>query len=124
MSQCGWYLLAYDIADPRRLQRLHRAVRREGIALQRSVFLVQGTESAIEALIDRLEALMDVAEDDLRAYPVAAPSALWLRGQCVVQGHLLGDGEAATAESRPSAPGWRTLTTPTPPLLPFTRSPT
>ena len=121
MSQSGWYLLAYDIADPRRLQRLHRAVRREGIALQRSVFLVQGTESAIEALLDRLEVLMDVAKDDLRAYPVAAPSALWLQGQCVVQGHLLGDSEAAT-ESRPSAPGWRALTTPTPPVLPFTRS--
>ena len=123
MSQSGWYLLAYDIADPRRLQRLHRAVRREGIALQRSVFLVQGTQSDIEALLDRLAILMNEREDDLRAYPVAAPSALWLRGQCVVQGHLLGDGETASA-SRPSAPGWRALTTPTPPVLAFTRSPT
>lgn len=121
MSQPGWYVLAYDIADPRRLQRMHRAVRREGIALQRSVFLVQGTEAALEALLDRLEDLMDVTRDDLRAYPVAAPSALSLRGQSVIHGHLLGDGATPIA-ARPGAPTWRDLTTPAAPALPFNRS--
>ncbi|MBN2886465.1 MAG: CRISPR-associated endonuclease Cas2 [Chromatiaceae bacterium] len=104
----GWYLLAYDIADPRRLRRIHRAVRAEGVAVQRSVFLVHGTLNALNRLLDHLETLMDPRLDDLRAYPVDEPAALWLGGQRVIQGALLTDGPKATAP--PSAPrlgGWR-----------------
>ncbi|HFQ90150.1 MAG TPA: CRISPR-associated endonuclease Cas2, partial [Desulfobulbus sp.] len=34
-----WYLLAYDIRNPRRLQRTHAFVKKLGIPLQKSVFL-------------------------------------------------------------------------------------
>ena len=40
MSETLWYLVVYDVSHPRRLRRLHRKIRREGVALQKSVFLV------------------------------------------------------------------------------------
>ncbi|HYN77476.1 MAG TPA: CRISPR-associated endonuclease Cas2, partial [Lamprocystis sp. (in: g-proteobacteria)] len=52
MDSPGWYLVAYDIADPRRLQRLHRRLRRDGATLQESVFLVQQSQTGMAALMD------------------------------------------------------------------------
>lgn len=46
-----WYLIAYDIADPRRLQRLHRAPRMEAQAVQRSLYLLAGSVSRVEGLM-------------------------------------------------------------------------
>jgi CRISPR-associated protein Cas2 len=91
MIHSGWYLIAYDIAHPQRLRRLHRALRREALALQKSVFLTHGTVVEIEQLLDRLEALMNPRDDDLRAYPVSEPDVLWLSGPGVVRGALLSD---------------------------------
>jgi len=111
MSHPGWYLLAYDIAHPQRLRQIHRAVRREGVAVQRSLFLVYGTQDDIEALLDRLETLMNPCEDDLRAYPVDEPASLWLRGQGVIHGALLADGlmppppDPATSARQAITPG-------------------
>lgn len=76
MATSDWYLIAYDIADPRRLQRLQRAVRREAMAVQRSVYLVAGSVSQVEGLLDRLATCIDPWEDDLRAYPVDRPEHL------------------------------------------------
>lgn len=108
MAAPDWYLIAYDIRDPRRLQRLHRALRAEALAVQRSLFLVAGSVPVVERLLDRLETLIDPREDDLRAYPVAAPDGLWLSGQRPLQGGLLGD-DVPTAGPRglPAAPAWR-----------------
>ena len=33
-NQAGLYLIAYDIADPKRLSRVHRALKREGLPVQ------------------------------------------------------------------------------------------
>lgn len=68
------YLLAYDIADPRRLTQVHRTVRAVGAPLQYSVFLVPGTSAAIDALLQDLAAIINAALDDIRVYPL--PSRL------------------------------------------------
>jgi CRISPR-associated protein Cas2 len=108
MNQTDWYLIAYDITDPRRLQRLHRALRKEAMAVQRSVFLVAGSVSRVEGLLDRLETLLDPEEDDLRAYPVPPPEHLWLSGQCLLQGGLLHDTvETSLQCGTPAASDWR-----------------
>lgn len=108
MAAADWYLIAYDIRDPRRLQRLHRALRAEALAVQRSVFLVAGSVPAVERLLDRLETLIDPCADDLRAYPVAAPDCLWLSGQRPLQGGLLGDDvPLSLPHGLPAAPAWR-----------------
>jgi len=103
----GWYLVAYDISDPLRLQRVHRCLRREAVAMQESVFLVQRSQRGIGRLMDELEALMHRREDDLRAYPIADPGEIWLRGKGVMDGNLVApDGKQRTQSGQPPARSW------------------
>lgn len=67
------YLLAYDIADPKRLARVHRLVRGHGTPLQYSVFLIVGTAAQIDALLDQLDDIIEPAADDIRVYPLPQP---------------------------------------------------
>jgi CRISPR-associated protein Cas2 len=69
-NQVRLFLLAYDIADPRRLVRVHRTVRNQGIPLQYSVFLVPGTAADIDGLLAELDCIIDPREDDIRVYPL------------------------------------------------------
>ena len=64
------YLLAYDIADPKRLTRVHRTVRSSGMALQYSVFLVVGSTRDLDRLLADLDAIIQPARDDIRVYPL------------------------------------------------------
>ncbi len=108
MAAADWYLIAYDIRDPRRLQRLHRALCAEALAVQRSVFLVAGSVPAVARLLDRLARLIDPRVDDLRAYPVATPDELWLSGRRPLQGGLVGDDLPALGpHGLPDPPLWR-----------------
>jgi len=111
MDNPGWYLVAYDIADPKRLQRMHRRLRRDGLSMQKSVFLVQRSQRGIGQLMDELEDLMHRREDDLRAYPIPDPGEIWLRGKGLVDGSLLAPGaNVCKQQRRPSTrPWWRRL---------------
>jgi CRISPR-associated protein Cas2 len=103
----GWYLIAYDIADARRLRRMHRRLRREGIALQQSVFLVQHSQAGIGALMDELALLMHRRQDDLRAYPIPGPGEIWLRGKGVMDGALIvPDGKNRVHPPEPPVRSW------------------
>jgi CRISPR/Cas system-associated endoribonuclease Cas2 len=73
----GWYLLAYDIADERRLTRVQRATRRRSLFLQRSVYLFQGAGRELGELLDEVADLMHRRKDDLRVYALAGPADLW-----------------------------------------------
>ena len=64
------YLLAYDIADPARLTRVHRTVRDVGMALQYSVFLVVGTSRDLDQLLAALDRIIKPSCDDIRVYPL------------------------------------------------------
>ncbi len=64
------YLVCYDIADPRRLQRVHRICKHHGIALQYSVFLFEGNRARVDALIAKLKEVIHEVEDDIRIYPL------------------------------------------------------
>ncbi|ESQ15936.1 MAG: CRISPR-associated endonuclease Cas2 [Thiohalocapsa sp. PB-PSB1] len=64
------YLLAYDIADPKRLRAVHRTLREFGIALQYSVFLVIGTTRDIDDLLAGLDDIIEPEADDIRVYPL------------------------------------------------------
>lgn len=68
------HLVCYDIADPQRLTQIHRAVKRWGMPLQYSVFLVPATPKAIVHLVQELAKIIDHREDDIRIYPL--PSRL------------------------------------------------
>lgn len=64
------YLICYDIGNPRRLGRIHKALTRQAVALQYSVFLFSGTPRQLQRCLDGLQALMDTRADDIRAYPL------------------------------------------------------
>lgn len=64
----GLHLLAYDIADPKRLARVHRTVREWGVPLQYSVFLIYAGSIGIETVVEQLSAIIHPVEDDIRIY--------------------------------------------------------
>ena len=64
------YVICYDICDPKRLGRIHRAIKRRAVALQYSVFLFTGTAKQLQRCLDELETIMDKRHDDIRAYPL------------------------------------------------------
>jgi CRISPR-associated protein Cas2 len=64
------YLISYDIADPKRLSRVHRRLKKSGLPLQYSVFTALLRKRQLLELLDALERLIDSCEDDLRCYPL------------------------------------------------------
>jgi CRISPR-associated protein Cas2 len=57
------YLVAYDITDPKRLQRTFRALHGFGNAVQYSVFLCTLAPAERQLLRERLNALLNLRED-------------------------------------------------------------
>lgn len=72
------YLLAYDIADPRRLARIARTVSREALRIQYSVYVTELAPAQLRDLVARLHEAIDPKADDLRIYPLPSrPDAVW-----------------------------------------------
>ena len=70
INQARLYLVSYDIADPRRLVRVHRYLRKDGLPLQYSVFTMRLTARRQALLMLELAELIEPAEDDVRIYPL------------------------------------------------------
>lgn len=64
------HLVAYDISDPKRLSRVHCYLKRLGIPLQYSVFLLYVTAIQRKQIAFRLNRLIDPRADDVRIYPL------------------------------------------------------
>lgn len=64
------YLIAYDIRNPKRLIRVHRFLRREGMPVQYSVFTAQLTQRKLVRVMNGLQAIIDPRVDDVRIYPL------------------------------------------------------
>jgi CRISPR-associated protein Cas2 len=63
MRMC--YIVAYDIADPKRLQRVHRTMRGYGDPLQYSVFRCMLSPSERVLLIEALTPIINHREDQI-----------------------------------------------------------
>jgi CRISPR-associated protein Cas2 len=63
------WLIAYDIRDPRRLTTLHRAVRKQALAVQYSVFVGRFTRRGVRHLVAIINSII-APEDDVRLYPL------------------------------------------------------
>lgn len=68
MSAPRAWLVTYDIADPRRLSRLHRFLKKRAVPVQYSVFLFEGSGAQIGRLMQQIEQLIRPDQDDVRAY--------------------------------------------------------
>ena len=75
------WLIAYDIAGPRRLQRVHRFLCKHAVPVQYSVFATRGSRMKVGAIRSGLERIVDAAEDDVRIYPVPEPAMLTVFGK-------------------------------------------
>lgn len=62
------WLVTYDIADPRRLARVFKHLKKEGVPVQYSVFSVDTSAVKMGVLMAQLATLIDARADDVRAY--------------------------------------------------------
>lgn len=65
------YLIAYDIANKARLQRVQRHTQQYCQMLQLSVYLFDGPEAVFNRYKEQLEKLICHSEDDVRFYGIA-----------------------------------------------------
>lgn len=70
------FLVAYDIADPKRLRRVARLMEKHGLRLQKSLFHFEGNVEGLETLLDQTAALMKTKEDVLQAWLLATNQPL------------------------------------------------
>lgn len=66
------YLVAYDIACPKRLRRVGRVLERLAVRCQKSVYLHRGGVASVARLLDEAAKLIDPAEDIIQAWRLAA----------------------------------------------------
>lgn len=69
-NQAQTYLVCYDIADPKRLGRVHRFLREQGIPVQYSVFTARLTAKELGQIMAGLTRRIDPRADDVRVYPL------------------------------------------------------
>lgn len=66
------FVIAYDIADNKRLRKVAKLLEREAIRFQYSLFIVyDATKDQIVELCERLNEVIDEDVDDVRIYKIA-----------------------------------------------------
>ncbi len=80
-SDKKWYMLAYDVREPKRLRKMHYFMKKHGVAMQKSVFILKIDKSGLYKLVSGVKELVNNQEDDVRIYPVISPSSIWTAGQ-------------------------------------------
>ncbi|MBE2294544.1 MAG: CRISPR-associated endonuclease Cas2 [Phycisphaerales bacterium] len=98
----SWYLLAYDIRDPKRLRQVHHYLRKRGLAAQQSVFFLHVTDTELRQTLEGVTQRIHRHLDDVRAYPISHPAEVWLAGQSAVVGPLLQPPQASINQKKPS----------------------
>lgn len=73
----GWYLLAYDICDDKRLRQVHRVSVRVCVFLQKSVCLYHGAGRYLAELLEELGEVIWPGDDDVRVYALNGAADLW-----------------------------------------------
>lgn len=75
------FLIAYDIRDPKRLIKVHKAVSRRAFALQYSLFVADLDANGINELKQAISACASKQEDDVRVYLLRQDSIGAWQGQ-------------------------------------------
>lgn len=84
------WIIAYDIANKKRLQKAHRYLVNIAVPLQNSTFLFSGSLKEFEQHFAALTAKLNAREDDVRAYPVYG-KVYSLGAPCLPEGVFLAD---------------------------------
>ncbi len=93
------WVVCYDIADKKRLGRVFRLLKKNGIPIQYSIFLVCANNADMAALFKQISALIDPRADDVRSYRLTDLHHMVLLGHSLTpDGVLIGCGIAALAD--------------------------
>ncbi len=107
MAHKSTWIIAYDIAEPRRLQRVHKYLAKRSYALQYSVFVADLTRMEFESLKAELAKLIDPLKDDVRFYAAPPGADVKMTGRTrLPDGVLLfgpGAADLAAGNARPGA---------------------
>ncbi len=108
------WMACYDIADPARLNRVHRIVSKFAVMVQYSVYYLHADDQELDRLLDALGSEINHREDDIRIYPVPeTPNAVETGHDIIAQAVLraganetvvLGDPEEITGDHRGETP--------------------
>lgn len=79
-TQEAWFIISYDIRAPKRLQKLHRWLKRHAFVLQESVFAFAGTPKAWEQLQQGILTRIKRTEDDVKVYRLSQECKLSFYG--------------------------------------------
>jgi CRISPR-associated protein Cas2 len=105
LNQPRNWLIAYDIANPRRLRRVHRFLCGHAVPVQYSVFATRGSPMKLGLIRAGLAEIVDAEEDDVRVYPVPEPANLAVFGKkALPEGLRVIEGDSALTLA-PFAPG-------------------
>jgi CRISPR-associated protein Cas2 len=75
------YLIAYDITEARRLQKLQRYLQQSARALQRSVYLLEGNQAEFALCLAGIQQRIHPQHDDVRIYRISTPARLLCKGR-------------------------------------------
>lgn len=68
LHETARWIVTYDITHPKRGAAVHRFMKKQGVPVQYSVFLVEASAAEMHQLMLALEELISVHADDVRAY--------------------------------------------------------
>ncbi len=71
------WLIAHDIADPKRLKKVWRFMQKECFRLQYSVYLFSGSREQLDQVLDKLNQIVNNKEDDVRIYAITENTRIW-----------------------------------------------
>lgn len=90
------WLIAYDIAQPRRLGRVYRYLCKHAVPVQYSVFATRCSSMKLGQIRTGLAGIVKGDEDDVRMYPVPEPANLTVFGKkALPDGLHLIDGKSS-----------------------------
>lgn len=73
--------MAYDIANPRRLGKVHRILKKQGLPVQYSVFTVVMKRPRLLRLLERIEQQIVAIEYDVRCYRLPSNTEMMTLGR-------------------------------------------
>jgi len=83
----SYYVVAYDITEPKCLIKINKILKSYGISMQYSVFLVPLNKKLCIQLMSELDEFLNKKNDDIRIYPLPAkPDMILLGNQQIPDG--------------------------------------
>ena len=94
------WLITYDIADHKRLGRLHRFIKKNAAPVQYSVYATQKSVAGIGRLANEIRDYIKPQEDDVRIYQIPDRPLIMTLGKSALPEHglVLGDCTGSLAQ--------------------------